>query len=309
VPAGTFPIAVLVHDTGGSTLLVTNQARVDDVPITLTGRLDPASDSGASNSDAITNVAEPRFLGTSEPFSKVSLYSAALPNGAATLVGQTEADSAGAWAIVSSFLADGQYAITAHATDAAGATTATTAILPNPLQGPLTIDTAGPLVTAVRLYPKSGEIDVTFQDGLSGMDQSRVRDAASYVLAKRKSPRATYRVNLIVPPVAVPDNPETVVLVINSGQPLADGTYTFTILAGAPGISDVAGNALDGAFYGVFPSGNNAAGGGNFVAIFNVVHHKNPNPGTAVGHASPILRRGHNNESPAAPRPLALFMA
>ncbi len=36
---------------------------VNDVPITLTGHLDPASDGGVSNHDGITNVAQPIFDG------------------------------------------------------------------------------------------------------------------------------------------------------------------------------------------------------------------------------------------------------
>jgi hypothetical protein len=279
VPSGTFPIAVLVHDEGGGTLLVKNAAMVGDVAIALAGRLDPASDSGVSSSDAITNVTEPRFLGTSEPFARIALDAAPVSGGGAILVGQTAADSTGAWAITSRHLADGGYVITARATDASGATTVTTQILPGAGQGPLTIDTTGPQVTALRLYPQSGEIDVTFQDGLSGMDQSRVRDAASYVLSRWRPRRGTYRVSQIVPPLVAPDNPETVVLVINNGRPLPDGTYAFTILAstGALGIRDVAGNALDGAFHGAFPSGDGVPGG-PFQAAFKVVHHLQRRP-------------------------------
>jgi hypothetical protein len=39
------------------------------------------------------------------------------------------------------------------------------------------------------------------------------------------------------------------------------------------GIQDVAGNALDGEFYGKFPSGNNIPGG-NFVALVDAIHNK-----------------------------------
>jgi hypothetical protein len=207
------------------------------------------------------------------------------------LVGQTEADSTGAWAITSALLADGQYVITARATDASGVTTAATQILPGASQGPLTMDTTGPQVAAVRLYPLSGEIDVTFQDGFSGLDPSALRDAASYTLSRSRPRPGTYRISQIVPPIIAPapGNPETMVLVINNGRSLPDGTYTFTILASTMGrgIRDVAGNPLDGAFYGAFPSGSRIPGN-PFQAAFKVVQHRPTPPRTIIGTATPL---------------------
>ena len=64
---GHYPIQVFVQDAGGSTLTITNVANVADIPIALTGILNPASDSGVSNSDHITNVTQPDFFGSSQP--------------------------------------------------------------------------------------------------------------------------------------------------------------------------------------------------------------------------------------------------
>jgi hypothetical protein len=288
VPSGTFPISVLVREEGGGTLLVTNQATVRDVAITLTGRLDPATDTGTSNSDAITNDPEPRFVGTSEPFSRISLFATSLAGGVPVLVGLAEADGAGAWSIDSSLLADGRYVITARAVDASGATTATTQILPGTGEGLLTIDTAGPQVTALRFYPHSGEIDVTFADGISGMDPVQLDDPLSFLLTRRQRPVTSYPVNLVVPPVGVAGNPETVVLVVNRGRPLGTGAYHLTILSGAQaaGIRDRAGNALDGEFYGAFPSGNHLPGG-NFQAELDALDHRVATPRTPGGKVKP----------------------
>jgi len=51
------------------------------------------------------------------------------------------------------------------------------------------------------------------------------------------------------------------------GRPLGPGPYTLRIAAA--GVRDVAGNPLDGAFRGSFPSGSGRAGG-DFVARFLV---------------------------------------
>ena len=53
---------------------------------------------------------------------------------------------------------------------------------------------------------------------------------------------------------------------------LPEDTYTLTLIAGATGgsnFTDLAGNALDGEFQGVFPTGDGVAGG-NFVEHFSV---------------------------------------
>jgi hypothetical protein len=92
----------------------------------------------------------------------------------------------------------------------------------------------------------------------------------------------------------VPTAPEEVVLTFNHGRPLRSGTYTVTILSGtgATGARDVAGNALDGEFYGTFPSGDGTPGG-NFVARLESSGHRVLAPSTVVGTVSPRGRREH----------------
>ena len=55
---------------------------VADVPVPLTGVLNPASDSGVSNHDAITNVVQPNFFGNTEPGAVVTYT--ATPTGGGT---------------------------------------------------------------------------------------------------------------------------------------------------------------------------------------------------------------------------------
>jgi hypothetical protein len=290
---GSFPTIVNLHDVDGSTLVIDNSVKVADVPIVLTGTLNPASDSGQSHSDAITNVTQPNFYGTSEPFSDVTILAAPAGTSNFTQIGQTQADSSGAWSITTNKLAGGQYTIEAHAVDQAGFTTATTQLLPNATQGPLTIDTVGPKVTALSFDRVNGQIDLTFQDNLSGMNQAEVIDAANYSLTKVHTIRGRYVVNVISATPNGPTGPENVVLTINDGRQLRGGRYFFTVISGsgATGIRDVAGNALDGEFYGFFPSGNNVVGG-NFVAGLDAVHNTIFAPRTIIGHATPVSPPG-----------------
>lgn len=86
----------------------------------LTGILNPTSDSGKNNLDAITNVTRPNFYGTSQAFSNVTLFEAPTGGGTPVKIGATEAGSNGAWSITSNLLAQGTYTIMASATDQFG---------------------------------------------------------------------------------------------------------------------------------------------------------------------------------------------
>jgi hypothetical protein len=79
-----------------------------------TPTLTAASDSGASASDSLTKITTPTFTGTAEAAATVTLYDGA------TQVGSAMADGVGNWSITATALSDGDHAITAVATDAAG---------------------------------------------------------------------------------------------------------------------------------------------------------------------------------------------
>ena len=59
-------------------------------------------------------------------------------------------------------------------------------------------------------------------------------------------------------PAATPGGIDEAIVVFNHGKVLAPGHYNFKVMAA--GIADVAGNNLDGQFYGSYPSGNTDAG-------------------------------------------------
>lgn len=77
----------------------------------------PASDSGASSGDNITNVVAPSFRGTAEGLSTVTLFDGTIA------IGTGQAAANGSWSIaVAGPLADGTHLISATATDIAGNT-------------------------------------------------------------------------------------------------------------------------------------------------------------------------------------------
>ena len=304
---GTYPITIKVADADGAQLNLTNTATVIDVALTVTGKLNPASDSGVSNSDNITNVVQPNFLGTTnQPFATVSLFAQAAGSASPVLIGQGTSDASGFWSITSNqALADGSYAITAVAVDSSGHTiSSTTTIVPD-----LVIDTVGPKVTGVFFDRLHGRIDVTFQDyggplnaGV-GLNAATVIDANNYELNTVHHPRVgQFLVNAISDVPSTTSGPQFVTLTIGRGHAIRGGFYDFTIRSVSPtdltGIQDIAGNALDGEFYGFFPSGNNHPGG-DFVTQLTVIHHTVFAPGTVIGRATPV--------SPPGTRPQNVF--
>ncbi len=296
---GSLPVSVTVsNDLSGETT-GTGIASVNPAPLNLVGYLNRASDSGVSNTDAITNDRTPNFFGSAAPGTIVRLYAIPVGTNIPVPIGQGVTNAAGAWSITSIAMADGRYAIQAIGTDPAGVTAALDVVLPNPLQGPLVVDTVAPKVEGVLFQPLTGQVKVTFQDNSSGLDQGQVINGANYTFTRVatlpgqsklkgvKLPSADGYVvtGLSTSPQTVPTDPQTVEVSIDGNRPIRGGFYLFTIRSG--GIEDVAGNALDGEFYGYFPSGNNLPGG-NFIADLDSVHNT-VLPPLAVGSTSSPL--------------------
>ena len=275
---GKYTIQTLISGVGGSKLTVTNTANVADNPISVNGILNPASDSGKNNLDDITNVTRPNFYGTvlvagtstPEPYAHVTLYA----NGVA--VGTVQAGSNGNWSITSNLLAQGTYTITASATDQFGQTVSPTAtIVPT-----LVVDTAPPVINSLSFNRFDATLTLTFQDNLSGMDLASLTNSAFYHISATPLSSKVHVPKLILPtsisdtPGALPSDPVVVSVVFNNGHAFRGGAYEVSIDSGSgdSGIQDVAGNALDGNFYGSFPSGDGLAGG-NFVAEIYTFHN------------------------------------
>ena len=159
-----------------------------------------------------------------------------------------------------------------------------------------------PKVTALAFNRVQGQIQVTFQEfaapstGFVPLNQATLRDANNYIFTKfnQHGPDA-FKISSITvsPPTA--GGSQVVTLRINGGKYLRGGHYFLDIRSVSPkdltGIQDVFGNALDGEFYGFFPSGNNVPGG-DFIAQLNAVHHTIFAPMSFVGTASPVVPPG-----------------
>jgi YVTN family beta-propeller protein len=153
---GVHSIAVIATDAAGNagTASTALAVTVDTAaPSALAAPdLDTASDSGASNTDDLTNDGTPSFTGTADPNSTVTLFRGG------TSLGTTTADLGGAWSITAASIPDGVHAITAAATDAAGNVGGASAALS------VTVDTAAPAT------PAAPDLDLASDTGISSSD-------------------------------------------------------------------------------------------------------------------------------------------
>jgi hypothetical protein len=314
---GTYPILVTIDSNFGSAAVASStaiaSAPVIPGPLNLNGTLNPASDSGVSDTDAIINDPRPNFYGSAAPGTHIELYAIPVGTTIAVPIGQAVANGVGAWSITSITMADGRYNIEAIGIDPTGVTSTLDVILPNALQGPLVVDTVAPKVESVVYKPLSGRVIVTFQDDSSGLDEAQVIDGANFTFTRvaalpgqaklTKGPGlplpSSYLVtSLSTSPQVDPAAPQVVTVTINKGAAIRGGYYRVTIKSG--GIEDVAGNALDGEFYGDFPSGNNQAGG-NFVANLNSIHNTVEPPLPVTSSASPLIPPGTKPKATSIP--------
>jgi streptogramin lyase len=264
---GDYHVNILIGTAGQPNLATfSTTITVTEPPIAINGMLNPTSDTGTSNSDGITKDVTPNFLGATAPDATVRLYTipAANPSATPTLIGLGVANSiSGAYSITSSPLADGTYDVEAIATSEFGTQTGTVFLESG--MHPLVIDTAGPKITGFAVSNTvKGQFQVTFQDNLSGLDVYDLVNGANYSV-QRPVPTPRPGQNFIVSslsatPETTPTTPVTVTGSVFNGHYLVlrGGEFIFTI--NGSGITDVAGNALQGQFYGTFPTGDGHAG-------------------------------------------------
>ncbi|ENC6732405.1 hypothetical protein ABKZ05_003116, partial [Vibrio navarrensis] len=122
--------------------------------------LDAASDTGASNTDNITNDTTPTFSGTAESGSTVTLYSDQVGSGATSIGSATATD--GNWQITTDTLAAGvTHAITAKATDSANNVSSSSSALS------VTIDTTAPSAPSTPDLAASSDTGTSNTDNLT----------------------------------------------------------------------------------------------------------------------------------------------
>ena len=276
---GTYTISVAVTGPGDETpTVVRTTAHVVAPYVTLSGQLNPASDSGLSDADGVTNINTPNFAGTTQPGATVVLnvYNINGFVGTNRVIGVGTADAAGHWSITAAPLADGTYSVGVTALGAFGASTgATIRTTPVVLSAPdtylygsqntLKVDTIGPKITSFRLVDaRLGTFQVGYTDA-AGLVVAPLTNPSNYAVtrlagsAKRGQPVAVQ--TLTIPPTSTGGSAFQVVGTLGTGQPLIprNGTYTFAIRAA--GIAGVSGALLDGEYAGHFPGGDGHPGG------------------------------------------------
>ena len=154
--SGAHSLSATATDMAGNTSApATTPQIVVAAPLT-TPDLNAASDKGISNTDNITNVNTPVFIGSgAEAGATVKLFDANSP----TPLGTATADASGNWTVTSSKLSDGVHTITAKQTDSAGRTSTTSGSLS------VTIDTVAPATT-----PTTPDLTAASDSGTSSTD-------------------------------------------------------------------------------------------------------------------------------------------
>ncbi len=199
----------------------------------------------------------------------------------------------------------GQFPITIVVTDDGGASTtiSSTALITKPS------NPTGPVIDGMVFNRAKGQVDYIIQDpdpaaagAPSGVSVNTLLNSSNYLLTKVHANKA-YPGKWIVTRITATPDPTIpyaydVAVTFNRGSMIAGGFYLFTIRGSSNGnssVQDLAGNHLDGVFYGSFPSGNGIPGS-DFVAMLASYGYKNFPPRTIIGTAN--AANGGNGDAP-----------
>ncbi|ECC4049519.1 Ig-like domain repeat protein [Salmonella enterica] len=142
---GVYEAVVVFRDIAGNTS-ETKLPFTIDTTTSVSVRMEPASDTGNSNSDNLTNKQNPKFEGTAEPNAKLVITIVDDKSGREVLKQTITVGADGNWSVTPNILPDGMYTINVVATDVAGNTAQT--------QERFTIDTVT-IDPAIRLSDPS----------------------------------------------------------------------------------------------------------------------------------------------------------
>ena len=237
--SGAFTITTTLTAASGASLQSTTQANVSVIPLTLTGQLNPASDSGLSNQDGITNVTQPNFNGTSEPGAVVTLVASPLGGGSA-IPDRPDRDQF-------QRLLERQLqhisptARTPSRLSPATASGRRQARRSSPPRIPSKSTPTAPQIGPIVFNRATGQISILLQDNLSGFNLGSVTGSGYSFTNAAVKHAANLAVGVTAQPLANGATSETVLLTIKGGKKIKSGTYTLTVPAG---IQNVAGNSL-----------------------------------------------------------------
>ncbi|EAR9462490.1 Ig-like domain repeat protein [Salmonella enterica] len=121
---GVYEAVVVFSDIAGNTS-ETKLPFTIDTTTSVSVRMEPASDTGNSNSDNLTNKQNPKFEGTAEPNAKLVITIVDDKSGREVLKQTITVGADGNWSVTPNILPDGMYTINVVATDVAGNTAQT----------------------------------------------------------------------------------------------------------------------------------------------------------------------------------------
>ncbi|EAP9703308.1 Ig-like domain repeat protein [Salmonella enterica] len=121
---GVYETVVVFRDIAGNTS-ETKLPFTIDTTTSVSVRMEPASDTGSSNSDNLTNKQNPKFEGTAEPNAKLVITIVDDKSGREVLKHTITVGADGNWSVTPNILPDGMYTINVVATDVAGNTAQT----------------------------------------------------------------------------------------------------------------------------------------------------------------------------------------
>ena len=205
---------------------------IDTLPpaIPSTPDLDPASDTGDSNSDNLTGTVTPTFNGTAEAGVTVQLVEGS------TVLGTGTADSLGNWSITSSMLSSGVHNIAARAVDIAGNTSGAS----SPLA--VTIATS---FRVTSLVSNASGFDVNFSRAPVLSDINLYDGPDSAVDVPDVVLHAVVA-NVDIHGSMVWNAATNTLSFVKTGGVLAADSYTVSLRSSATGFHDTDGHLLDG---------------------------------------------------------------
>jgi hypothetical protein len=279
VTPGTYSPTIQASDQNGQTITITSTAIVNsNAALVFSGGLASIPGNGPGAAAGNTDTNRPTFSGTAPPFSTVQLFagSAAYDTNQSLVI--AVASGAGQWTLATGPLADGIYNVTAIVTPPAG--------YPGPLQqlannGRLVIDTVAPTVVGIA-DSGAGKVTVYFRDDLSGMNLTSLSNTSNYAFAGRRRLGFSPTSATVVPAGSLPTDVVGVVLTIPGNRrtwAMVQGLrITGTNPAGGAGgtnlgITDNAGNPLQGYYGNLVSSASGRAGGNYHVKIRPTVFH------------------------------------
>ncbi|EMI4420574.1 non-fimbrial adhesin SiiE [Salmonella enterica] len=121
---GVYEAVVVFRDIAGNTS-ETKLPFTIDTTTSVSVRMEPASDTGNSNSDNLTNKQNPKFEGTADPNAKLVITIVDDKSGREVLKQTITVGADGNWSVTPNILPDGMYTINVVATDVAGNTAQT----------------------------------------------------------------------------------------------------------------------------------------------------------------------------------------